>query len=250
MIVAARPSVGKTTLSINIARKVACKPVERQPPGVGIFSLEMPKEQVSKNLLCAEAKIASEMMRTYSFEDQDYEVVKEAARQLSQAPIFIDDTPGISPGQLRSRARRLVHRENVKLLVIDYLQLMQTDRRSEHREQAVAELSRQVKQVARELNVPIILLSQLRRPPAEERNPKPRLTDLRESGSIEQDADVVIMLHRELDENNVMTRDVTAIVQKNRNGATGDVRLSFFPEQFRFETYVPEYEEARSVMGV
>lgn len=250
IIVAARPSVGKTTLSINIARKVACRPTERNPVGVGIFSLEMPKEQVSKNLLCAEARINSEKMRTYQFDDGDFEVVKDAAKQLGQAPIFIDDQPGITTTELRARARRLVHRENVKLLLIDYLQLMQTSRSMDSREQAVAELSRQVKHIARELKIPIILLSQLRRPPQGQEHKKPALTDLRESGSIEQDADVVLMLHRELDENNVMTRDVTAIVQKNRNGACGDVKLSFFPEQFRFETYMPELADAPSTVGV
>lgn len=250
IIVAARPSVGKTTLSINIARKVACRPAEKNPIGVGVFSLEMPKEQVSKNILCGEARVSSKKMRTYSFDEEDYEVVQAAVRNLQNAPIFIDDTPGLTPAELRARARRLYHRDNVRLLVVDYLQLMQTNRRHDSREQAVAELSRQVKHLARELNIPIILLSQLRRPVQGSENKKPNLTDLRESGSIEQDADVVIMLHREIDENGVMTFDTTAIVQKNRNGETGDIKLSFFPDQFRFENYVPEMAGASDMVGV
>ena len=132
------------------------------------------------------------------------------------------------------------------MLIVDYLQLMQTNIHIPAREQAVAELSRQVKHLARELEIPIILLSQLRRPIQGQENKKPNLTDLRESGSIEQDADVVIMLHREIDDSGVMLRDVTCIVQKNRNGETGDVRLSFFPEQFRFETYLPDTIEIPS----
>ena len=249
VIVAARPSVGKTTLAINIARKVACRPAEKKPVGVAIFSLEMPKEQVSKNMLCAEARIVSGKMRTYAFDEEDYETVKLAAQNLRTAPIFIDDSPGLTPGDLRARARRLCHREKVGLVVVDYLQLMQSGRHHDNREQAVAELSRQVKQIARELGVPLLLLSQLRRPIQGQENHAPNLSDLRESGAIEQDADVVIMLHREQDEQGIRSRETKAIVQKNRNGETGEVRLSFFPEYFRFESYAPEIGAAQSAAG-
>ncbi|MBI3832023.1 MAG: replicative DNA helicase [Planctomycetes bacterium] len=249
VIIAARPSVGKTTLAINIARKVACRPPEKKPVGVAIFSMEMPKEQVSKNLLCSEAKIVSSKMRRYEFDEEEYETVRMAAEQLKQAPIFIDDTPGLSTSELRARARRLYHRDGVRMLLVDYLQLMTSSKNHDSREQAVAELSRQVKQIARELSIPIVLLSQLRRPIQGKEDDPPKLTDLRESGSIEQDADVVIMLHRPLDEKGVMTRDIKAIVQKNRNGEIGEVQLSFFPEYFRFETYTPDVSNAQSAAG-
>jgi len=249
VIIAARPSVGKTTLAINIARKVACRPPEKKPVGVAIFSMEMPKEQVSKNLLCSEAQILSSKMRKYEFDEEEYETVRMAAEQLKRAPIFIDDTPGLTPSEVRARARRLYHRENVRMLLIDYLQLMQTSKHMDSREQAVAELSRQVKQIARELNIPVVLLSQLRRPIQGREDDPPKLTDLRESGSIEQDADVVIMLHRTLDEKGVMTRDIRAIVQKNRNGEIGEVQLSFFPEKFRFESFQHEFSNSQSAAG-
>ena len=241
IIVAARPSVGKTTFAINIARKVACRPSEKNPIPVGLFSMEMPKEQVSKNLLCAEAHINSNKMRSYSFDARDFEEMEFAARNLQKAPIFIDDSPQLTPSDLRSRARRLCHREGVKILVVDYLQIMKAPNK-DSREQEVAELSRQVKAIARELSIPIVLLSQLRRPMQGEENKKPSLTDLRESGSIEQDADVVIMLHRMQNESGIKAREVFAIVQKNRNGECNEVQLSYYPEQFRFETYVPEMD--------
>jgi replicative DNA helicase len=243
VVVAARPSVGKTTLVLNIARKIACQPPEKQPVPVALFSLEMPREQVSKNILCAEGHILSQRMRNYAFDEEEFESVQLAAGNLKKAPLFIDDTPGLSPAELRARARRLRHREKVGLIAIDYLQLMQPAKKADSREQAVSDMSRQVKHLARELNIPILLISQLRRPIQGQENHKPHLSDLRESGAIEQDADVVIMLHRDMDELGVMGKDVTAIVQKNRNGETGEVRLSFFPEQFRFESYSPAFDE-------
>ena len=251
IIVAARPSVGKTTFAINVARKMAVKPPERNPVPVAIFSLEMPAEQISKNILCAEARISSAKMRRYQFDEQEFENVRFVAGNLQRAPIYVDDAKGLTPSELRARARRLCHRQGVRMFVVDYLQLMTSDRRSDSREQEVAELSRNVKALARELNVPIILLSQLKRPPAGSENKKPQLSDLRESGSIEQDADVVIMLHRELEaETGLRTTDTTAIVQKNRNGETGDVRLTFFPHELRFETFAPDAITAGMPAGV
>ncbi|MCK6473750.1 MAG: replicative DNA helicase [Planctomycetes bacterium] len=252
IIVAARPSVGKTTLAINIARRIACRPPEKKPQAVAIFSLEMRKEQISKNILCGEARISSSKMRTYQFDEEDYVVVKSAVQNLQNAPIFIDDTPGISPSELRARARRLYHRENVRLLVIDYLQLMTLSKRTDTREQAVAEMSRQVKQIARELDIPVILLSQLRRPIQGQESRKPELSDLRESGSIEQDADVVLLLHREADEaDETRYGNVTdVIVKKNRNGETGMVRLSFIGDQLRFENYEPDFESSGIPAGI
>jgi len=250
IVIAARPSVGKTTFAINIARKVSCKPPEKKPVPVAIFSLEMPKEQVSKNLLCAQAGIASDKMRRYAFDEQDFEIVRDAARSLQTAPLFIDDSPGLTVGELRARARRLYHRDGVRLFLIDYLQLMQAGSRHDNREQAVAELSRQVKLIARELGVPIVLLSQLRRPLQGHENEPPKLTDLRESGAIEQDADVVIMLHRELDSaTNTYSNNIRVIVQKNRNGELGEVKLNYFPHKFQFEPFYPEVGEPVSASG-
>jgi replicative DNA helicase len=241
VIVAARPGGGKTTLGINVALNVACRPPEKAK-AVGLFSMEMPKEQISKNMLCREARISSTKMRTYAFDEDDYATVKQAAVALKAAPIFIDDTPGLRPNELRERARRLRHRENISLVVIDYLQLMQPGGRHDNREQAVADLSRQVKQLARELKIPVVLLSQLRRAPPEREGQPPTISDLRESGAIEQDADVIIMLHQSLDRETGTRnqRDIKAIIQKNRNGPIGPVDLSYFPDHFRFADYAPE----------
>ena len=252
-VVAARPSVGKTTLALNIAFRVASK--SKIP--TCIFSMEMPKEQISKNLLClaiAESElrndphITSTMMRRYEFDDKMYQTVKYAVQSMREVPVFIDDSPGLTPGELRARARRLHHRDGVRLILIDYLQLMQAGKHHDNREQAVAELSRQVKQLARELSIPVVLLSQLRRPIQGQEAQRPNLTDLRESGAIEQDADVVVMLHREM-ENRLMTRKAWAIVQKNRNGEIGDTELAYWPEQFRFHNYSAEVEQAGVPVG-
>jgi replicative DNA helicase len=219
--------------------------------------MEMPKEQISKNLLClaiAESElrndphITSTMMRRYEFDDKMYQTVKYAVQSMREVPVFIDDSPGLTPGELRARARRLHHRDGVRLILIDYLQLMQAGKHHDNREQAVAELSRQVKQLARELSIPVVLLSQLRRPIQGQEAQRPNLTDLRESGAIEQDADVVVMLHREM-ENRLMTRKAWAIVQKNRNGEIGDTELAYWPEQFRFHNYSAEVEQAGVPVG-
>lgn len=251
IIIAARPGGGKTTLGLNIVLNAANRPREKNPVPSAFFSLEMPREQISKNMLCREARIPSQKMRRYTFDENDYQEVLHASQQLKQAPIFIDDTPGLSPGELRARARRLRHREKIGLLVIDYLQLMQPGKHHDSREQAVADMSRQTKNLARELEVPVILLSQLRRPPQGQENVAPTISDLRESGSIEQDADVVIMLHMQTDRETGTRnqREIRAHIQKNRNGPIGPVDLSYFPDQFRFENYAPEFAGAPVAVG-
>jgi len=251
IIVAARPGGGKTTLALNIALNAANRPIEKNPVPTAFFSLEMPETQITKNMLCREARIPSQKMRRYAFDEDDYKEVLHASQQLKLAPIFIDDSSNLTPGELRARARRLRHREKIGLLIIDYLQLMKESRHYVSREQAVADVSRQVKSLARELEVPAVLLSQLRRPPQGQENSAPTISDLRESGAIEQDADVVIMLHmltdRETGTRN--QRDIRAHIQKNRNGPIGPVDLSYFPDQFRFENYAPEFEGASAAVG-
>jgi replicative DNA helicase len=250
-VVAARPGVGKTTLALNIARRAACRPREKGPIPVAVFNMEMPKEQLAKNILCAEAQINSRRLRNYALDDEEYQKVKLASHNLGNAPIFIDDSPGLTPFELRARGRRLYRAQGVRLIIVDYLQLMQPAGRHDNREQAVADLSRQVKHLARELGIPILLLSQLRRPPPGEEGQRPKLGDLRESGAIEQDADLVVMLHRPLDrETAVMKEEVFAIVQKNRNGPIGQFQLTFFPHQLRFEDFIKEPVDAHSAVGV
>lgn len=251
IILAARPGGGKTTLAINFALNAANRPREKNPIPTAFFSLEMPEKQITKNMLCREARVSSQKMRRYVFDENDYQEVLHASQQLKQAPIFIDDTPGLTPGEMRARARRLRHRENIGLIIIDYLQLMQPGRRYDSREQAVADMSRQTKSLARELSIPVILLSQLRRPPQGQENSAPTISDLRESGSIEQDADVVMMLHMQTDRTTGTRnqKDIRAHIQKNRNGPIGPVDLSYFPDQFRFENYAPELQGAPVAMS-
>jgi replicative DNA helicase len=252
VIIAARPGGGKTTLGLNIALNAALyPPSHKQPVPVALFSMEMPKEQIAKNMLCREAAIPSTVMRTFAFQDDQYAEVKAAAAALREAPVFIDDMPGLTPAELRARARRLRHRHGVGLIVIDYLQLMRQESRFDTREQEVASLSREVKQLARELEIPVVLMSQLRRPPQGQEAQRPTLSDLRESGAIEQDADVVVMLHQDLDRATGLRKqqDIWVIVQKNRNGPIGDRRITYFPDHFRFETFHPEIDGARNAAG-
>ncbi|MCY3021883.1 MAG: replicative DNA helicase [Planctomycetota bacterium] len=251
LVMAARPGMGKTTFAINIVRHVSLGREARVKPAA-IFSLEMPNRQIAKNILSAVTSIPTHKMRGYDFTDQEFEDVKQADKALRLAPIYIDDTPGISVSQLRARSRRLRHRHGVKLIVVDYLQLMRGPaNRKDNREQEVAEISRSLKELARELKISVIVLSQLNRSP-EQRDIKgnmrlPQLSDLRESGAIEQDADVVVMLYRpEYYDVEKLQRPVSvgeALVLKNRNGATGRVKLTFFKEFLRFETYTPEHRE-------
>ena len=239
IILAARPSMGKTALSLNIVQNVAIrsgKQTDGKPKVVAFFSLEMSKEQLVQRMLCAEANIDSQRLRIGELRDEDWIQLIQTADSLSAAQIYIDDTAGITAMEMRSRARRLKAEHGLDLIVVDYLQLMQGSGKrnlSGDRQQEVSEISRSLKALARELNVPIIALSQLSRSVESRQVKRPMLSDLRESGSLEQDADIVMFLYRE-DYYNPETenKNITElIVAKHRNGPVGTVNL-FFHKQF------------------
>lgn len=234
-ILAARPSMGKTAFSLNLAHNVAT--LAKQP--VLVFSLEMSKEQLVDRLLSMESGVDAWALRTGNLTDTDFEKIGNAMGTLSEAPIYIDDTPGITVSDLRTKARREAHQHPLGLIIVDYLQLMSGGSKfggSENRVQEISEISRGLKAIARELDVPLIALSQLSRS-VENRNPQiPQLADLRESGSIEQDADVVAFIYREEYYNpETEKKGITSIlIKKHRNGPTGDVELFFDKEKQRF----------------
>lgn len=236
IILAARPSMGKTTFALDLARNVAVK------AGIptGIFSLEMSKEQLVDRLLSAEAEVDLWKMRTGKLSDspdsEDFPNLAKAMGKLSQAPIFIDDTPGATSMEIRTKARRLQAEHGLGFIIVDYLQLMQ-GRKSESRVQEVSEISRSLKGIARELNIPVLALSQLSRAVESRTPPIPMLSDLRESGSIEQDADIVMFIYREVMYNPETENKHLAelYIRKHRNGATGKVDLFFNGDKVRFE---------------
>lgn len=233
IILAARPSMGKTTLVTNLAYNVAT--VAKQP--VLFFSLEMSKEQLVDRMLADASGVDAWNIRTGNLSDDDFSKLSEAMGEMAEAPIFIDDTPGLSVLEMRTKARRAAHEQPLGLVIIDYLQLMQGSGRSDgNRVQEVSEISRGLKLIARELNVPVIALSQLSRS-VESRSPQiPQLSDLRESGSIEQDADIVMFIYREAYYNPETEREniTDLIIAKHRNGPTGKIELYFHPERLRF----------------
>jgi replicative DNA helicase len=240
VIIAARPSMGKTAFALNIAENCAVKDKKT----VGIFSLEMSSEALLLRLLCARAQIDSHAMRTGFLPKDDYRRVARAYGELSAAPIFVDDTPGISLSELRAKAMRLKHKEGaLDLIVVDYLQLMTTGvkQRSENRTQEVSAISRGLKSIAKELKVPLVALSQLSRAPESRgsKDSEPKLSDLRESGGIEQDADVVMFIYRPEvydRENEDLKNKAKLIIAKQRNGPTDTVQLAFLKSSTRFET--------------
>jgi replicative DNA helicase len=232
VVIAARPSLGKTTLALNIAHHVAVK--EGIP--VGIFSLEMSQEQLVDRLLAAQAEIDSWKIRTGNLDDTDFQRLGDAMGVLSEAPIFIDDSPVLNSMEMRTKARRIQSEQGLGLLIIDYLQLMSGGSNREGRVQEVSEISRGLKALARELNIPVIAISQLSRS-VESRSPQiPQLSDLRESGSIEQDADVVAFIYREeVYKPDTERQNIADIfVRKHRNGPTGQIELFFHPEKLLF----------------
>jgi replicative DNA helicase len=236
-ILAARPSMGKTAFALNLAHNVAT--IAKQP--VLIFSLEMSKEQLVDRMLSMESGVDAWALRTGNLTDADFEKIGHAMGTLSEAPIYFDDTPGITVSDLRTKARREAHQHELGLIIVDYLQLMSGGSRfgsSDNRVQEISEISRGLKGIARELNVPLIALSQLSRS-VENRNPQiPQLADLRESGSIEQDADVVAFIYREEYYNpDTDRKSITDIlIKKHRNGPTGGVELFFDKEKQRFRS--------------
>jgi replicative DNA helicase len=246
VVLAARPSVGKTSLALNVAEHAAV----RDGKTVGIFSLEMSKEQLVLRLLSSVASIDSQRLRSGFLEEMDFARIAPALQALSDAPVFIDDTPNISTMELRTKARRLQAERGLDLLIVDYLQLMQAtgNSRDSNRVQEVSEISRGLKALARELKVPVIALSQLSRQPEMRESREPRLSDLRESGAIEQDADLVLFLWRDKDrpeESDTDGETVNLRLAKHRNGPTGEVKLWFRKSQTRFVSYATErYAEA------
>ncbi|MGB4367208.1 MAG: replicative DNA helicase [Acetomicrobium sp.] len=233
-ILAARPSMGKTALALNIAQHVA---IAQKTP-VLIFSLEMGAEQLLLRLLGSEAKVNIHDMRTGVFPEGAWDELVKAAGTLNEAPIYIDDSSFLSTLDLRARARRFkAQYPNLGLIIVDYLQLMSLSRRVENKQQEVAEISKSLKGVARELNVPVLALSQLSRAVEQRQVKKPQLADLRDSGAIEQDADLVVFLYRKgyYNENESDDNVADLIIAKHRNGPTGTVQLLFFKEYTRFE---------------
>jgi replicative DNA helicase len=234
IILAARPSMGKTTFALNIAQSAA---VDQKIPVI-VFSLEMSKEQLALKLLCSEAGVDNQRIRTGTLMDSDWPRLSHALGSLSEAAMFIDDTPGVSALDIRAKARRVKAEHGLGLIVIDYLQLMQSNGkgRSENRQQEVSDISRTLKSLARELNVPVVALSQLSRAVEQRTDKRPNLSDLRESGSLEQDADLVAFLYRE-DYYNPETdkKGITElIIAKQRNGPVGTVDLLFQKEFSKF----------------
>jgi replicative DNA helicase len=241
IVIAARPSMGKTSLAMNIAEHVA---LEQKLP-VGVFSLEMTSESLVLRMLCSRSRVNLRNIRDGFLAERDFPKLTGAAGKLANAPLFIDDSSGLSILQLRAKARRMAQQYGIKLFVIDYLQLLHsTARRAENRQQEIADISNGVKSLAKELNVPVIVLSQLNRELEKDKNRKPRMSDLRESGSIEQDADLVGLLYKPSsgdDEDSGAAAEeqdsvpVNLLIAKQRNGPTGDVHLTFMKSYTRFE---------------
>lgn len=233
IIIAARPAMGKSAFAINLATNAA---VKAHVPAV-IFNLEMSKEQVGNRILCSEAMVDSNKIRTGQIEDEDWMKLATTLGELSEAPIYIDDTPGISIMEIRAKCRKLKLEKNIGLIVIDYLQLIQgTGKKNTSREQEISEISRSLKILAKELNVPVIALSQLSRTAERRDDKRPMLSDLRESGAIEQDADIVIFLYRDdyYNEDTEKKNVAEVILAKHRGGSTGTVELAWMPSYTKF----------------
>lgn len=250
ILVAARPSMGKTALTLNIAQHVALK----EHKNVAFFSLEMSQEQLGLRMICSTALVDSQKLRTGRITSQDeWSRIMQAATALYDAPLFIDDTPGITVAEMRSKARRLQAEKGLYLIIVDYLQLMQGSqgrRQAENRQQEISEISRSLKSLARELKVPVIALSQLSRSVESRQVKRPMLSDLRESGSLEQDADIVAFLYREgyyQQEIEDSSKNITeVIIAKHRNGATGTIQLYFHGQWTRFVDMTNRNDEAEA----
>jgi replicative DNA helicase len=243
VVLAARPSMGKTSLGMNIAENAAL-PRDADGKGILVFSLEMPSEQLAMRMLCGRAQVSMKRVRDRMLgQDQQKQLAREAA-VLRDAPIWVDDSSGLNILQLRAKARRIHKQHKVDLIVIDYLQLISGTDQRVPREQQISEISRGIKAMAKELNLPVLVLSQLNRA-SEKENRQPRISDLRESGSIEQDADVVFLLapRQNAEDNPTVpqaSRERELIIAKQRNGPTGSVPLTFIPDFTRFENYTSQ----------
>lgn len=241
VLIAARPSMGKTTFALNIAEHAAL----REGKSIVVFSLEMSKEQLAYKLLCSEANVDMLKLRTGNLDDDDWERIARATGPLSKAKIYIDDTAGMSVMEMRSKCRKIKMEHGIDMILIDYLQLMSGSSQSESRQQEVSEISRSIKALAKEMECPVIALSQLSRAPEQRADHRPMLSDLRESGSIEQDADVVMFLYRdeyynkETEEKNIGE----CIIAKQRNGPVGTVKMAWIGSQSKFANLELVYKE-------
>jgi len=237
IIIAGRPSIGKTSLALNIAEHIGL--MEKIP--VAIFSLEMGRQQLAERFLCSASEIDAQLVRKGMLSTEYYQKLVETCGTFSEAPIYIDDTAALTPLELRAKARRLKSRHHIRCIIVDYLQLMHLGtKRIESRQQEITTISRYIKALARELNIPVVVLSQLNRSPEGREGHRPRMSDLRESGSIEQDADVVMLLHREDyyhrgEQDYQPDNTAELIIAKQRNGPTGTVKLTFREKITRFE---------------
>ncbi|MBF0705001.1 MULTISPECIES: replicative DNA helicase [Bacillales] len=241
IIVAARPSVGKTAFALNIAQNVATKTDEN----VAIFSLEMGAEQLVMRMLCAEGNIDAQRLRTGGLTGDDWQKLTMAMGSLSNAGIYIDDTPGIRVGDIRAKCRRLKQEKGLGMILIDYMQLIRGNGSGENRQQEVSEISRSLKGIARELEVPLISLSQLSRGVESRQDKRPMMSDIRESGSIEQDADIVAFLYRDdyYDKESENKNIIEIIIAKQRNGPVGTVELAFVKEYNKFVNLERRHDE-------
>ena len=251
LVLAARPSMGKTALALNLIENAGLSRPEwlDRHPTILLFSLEMGRQQLVSRMLCSLARVDAHLLRSGRIGQEDRSELTSAADQLSRTSIFIDDTSNLTMMSLRSRARRLKAMQGLDLIVVDYLQLLSFPR-SENRQQEISSISRSLKGIARELNVPVIALAQLSRQVELRDPPRPKLADLRESGSIEQDADVVMMLYRPeyYDPQNEEVQGLAeVIVAKQRNGPTGSVKLRFFQSTMRFESWAPTSSQPLSI---
>src|SRR5580693_3075531 len=237
IVVAARPAVGKSALALDFARSAT---IRHGLPTV-VFSLEMGRNEITMRLLSAEARVPMHIMRTGQMSDEDWGRLAKRMSEVADAPLFIDDSPNMSLMEIRAKCRRLKQRHDLKLVIIDYLQLMSSPKKTESRQQEVSEMSRSLKLLAKELQVPVVALSQLNRGPEQRQDKKPMLSDLRESGSIEQDADVVILLHREdaYERESPRAGEADLIVAKHRNGPTMTVTVAFQGHYSRFVDMAP-----------
>lgn len=249
-VLAARPSIGKTSLALNVIRNLALPTRSRRPRKVAFFSLEMTAEQIARRLLCTEAGLSESVFWNKSFQVSELTRLTSAVAAFKKAKIFIDPTGGITIAELRAKARRLKMKEDIDVIVIDYLQLMHADGRVDSRQQEVAEISGGIKKLAKDLKVPVLVLAQLNREVDKTAGAgaRPKLAHLRESGTIEQDADIVTFLHRNREdakEVSSASQSVEAewIIEKNRNGRTGNLKLLFFPTRMEFIPAAPFSEE-------
>ncbi|MBE1515001.1 replicative DNA helicase [Nesterenkonia halotolerans] len=239
IIIAARPAMGKSTLALDFARAAAVT----NGMTAAFFSLEMGRNEIAMRLLSAESRILFSDLRKGNIRDEDWEKMSEAVDRLNDVPLFIDDSPNMSLMEIRAKCRRLKQRNNLKLVVLDYLQLLSSGKRVESRQQEVSEFSRTLKLLAKELDVPIIALSQLNRGSESRPDKKPQVSDLRESGSIEQDADMVMLLHRPevYDKETERAGEADIIVAKNRNGPTRDITVAFQGHYARFQDMARDF---------